>query len=319
MVSERKLMTSNLVVVLFVAVLSAAGTVWLMSGNTSDEAIAFRAKEARYLNQIESLKLALTSNSSEFDRERGLAARLQRELQDANRQINDLARQLAEAQRTISQRNKQLKEARVERSTTGAATSSRFARMETTSALIVSRATSDLGLGTSSQVADRRVSRYSPSRRRHARATQQQRRRAHVEKQRRLVHVRRSNDIQNVRVASIGSADVRQRAGQAQAWPLSQLDKLVEAPASVADRNDRLDFGIVTPSIVVQPKVARSKLQRARIVRRRTASVRRRQARRARYARYSRLGRLRSKRSRRGVRQRKSRMSSFKRKAFGLN
>ena len=311
MVSRKKTFRFGFLSVFFIAVASAGSAVWFMPVNQSNAEREFRVKEARYLSQIKSLKLALTSNSAEFARERGLAARLQQELQDANRQIGDLSRKLGTAHRTISQQDKQLREVRERRASSGKGNGAQHARVETTSALIVSRATSGLQLPRSGERADRRVSRYSPTTRKLAR---QQRRAAHNSA---VANNRRKPQLRQVRVSSVGPIGNGRRDVYSRTWPLSQrADTQVESAdvrlgyqtfsTGPASRSSLGGPGAIETDIRREPRIPRVAAVRPRI----------RQLRRERrFVRPARLGRLKSKRARHTVRLRKPRKSFFNRMA----
>ncbi|MEM8974262.1 MAG: hypothetical protein AAGD43_19570, partial [Pseudomonadota bacterium] len=131
--------------------------------------------------------------------------RLQRELQDASRQIGDLSRKLAAAQRTISKRNQQLREAAATQAVTRTEGGSQFALVETTSALIVSRANSAIDLPAAGAGVDQQVSRYSPSTVRRAKLRARQRRSKQLRQpKQRSFEAARGLYRQNVRVSSIG-------------------------------------------------------------------------------------------------------------------
>ncbi len=318
MISKRKVSKSSFVSFLVVAMVSAASAIWFLTGYRPDTETEFRINEARYQNQIQSLKLALKGNNEEFNRERRLAMRLQRELRDANRQIGDLSRKLAAAQRTISQRNQQLREASARQAAKQKHGTSQFAHVETTSALIVSRANSAIGLPEQTGGADQQVSRYSPSKVRRAklRAKQRLRRQLRQRKDRTLQSARGSY-TQKVRVSSIGTVEMRGLASQKKNWPLSSQGSSHTRDASVAVRNQRFDNNQVRPLTGLFQAPANPVVRRARKVRR-VAAVNRRPVRRARFTRYSRLGaRVEKRRPRRVTRYRKSRKGVYRRSGGG--
>ena len=311
MVSRKKTFRFGFLSVFLIAVVSAASAVWFIPISQSNAEREFRGKEARYLSEIKSLKLALTSNSAEFTRERGLAARLQQELQDANRQIGDLSRKLGTAQRTISQQDKQLRELRAQRASSGKGNGARHARVETTSALIVSRATSGLKLPVTDERGDRRVSRYSPTKRKPVR---QQRRPVHDSA---VANKRRKPQFRPVRVSGIGPIGIGRRADHSRTWPLSQGAGTQTKPADMRLSNNTFPRGTSSRSSLGGPKpIERSIRREPRI--RRVAAVRpriRRIRRNRRFVRPARLGRFKSKRGRRAARLRKPRRSFFNRMA----
>lgn len=289
---------------------SAASAIWFMTSYRPITETEFRTKESRYQNQIQSLKLALKSNSKEFDRERRLAMRLQRELQDANQQIGDLSRKLAVAQRTISQRDQQLREATARQAVTRTEGATQVVHVETSSALIVSRANSAIGLPDRVMGVDRQVSRYSPSKVRRAKLRAKQRRRKQLRQLKdRSFGSERSAPTQNVRVSSIGPAETRALANRQNNWPLSSRSPSRPRDISVADRKQRFDNREVRPLIGLFQAPAAPVERRVRKIRR-IAAVNRRPVRRARFTRYSRLGaRLAKRRTRRVIRYRTPRRS----------
>ena len=312
MISKRRFSTSSFLSLLLLALASGATAVWALSGSRSDTEIEYRAKEARYQSQIKSLKLALQSNGNVFDRERHLAARLQRELQDANRQIDDLARKLGIAQQTISEKNLQLKKAKLTRGAGLPDSNSKHAHIETTSALIVSRAAAELGLPQDDKRLDRTVSRYSPSQAKRVKSRiDQQRHKAALARRSRLPVASHRRNRVDVRVSGVGPIRAGRRTDQSQTWPLSKQVSSYTQRTAVGHRERRLANAVVVPPTVVVPRPAQSRVRGAQKARRVAAVNRRQVRRRARYARYSRLGRLNKRRKRRVVRYRKPRGKIF--------
>ncbi len=315
MVSRQRFSTSSFLSLLLLALAFGATLVWVVSGSRSATESEFRAKEARYQSQIKSLKLALQSNSNEFDRERGLAARLQRELQDAHRQIDDLGRQLGTAQRTISEKNEQLRKARLLQGASRSDGRPKHAQLETTSALIVSRATSGLSLPETAKRIERTVSRYSPSKQKRARRDARRGALVAAKTKRRPLASGQQKAVRQIRVYSVGSVAAVGRPAQPRKWPLSTQVASRTNTAASTGREGRVVNRTIVPPVTAVPAVRKPRVRQANRARR-VAVARRRSTRRAKYARYSRLGRLNAQRKRKVVRRyRKPRRSYFERLA----
>ena len=77
--------------VIAVAFAPFSGGAWLPSVHSANNASDFEKNRKRYLLQIERLKQALQQSETNLDAERKLSADLQRELRDANGQVQDMS------------------------------------------------------------------------------------------------------------------------------------------------------------------------------------------------------------------------------------